>query len=145
MGKALNDLGEYEKAIQHFDMGNRLKHRRMSFDRALHALVVDRLIAKFTADFFSRNAALGSDWQAPVLILGMPRSGTTLVEQILSNHPQVAAGGELTFLGKMRGELPRGCNWRHRSGVDQRSGMRLSSAAYQYFADRAADRRQKAE
>jgi tetratricopeptide (TPR) repeat protein len=97
LGKAYDDYGEYEKAIQHFDEGNRLKHRRTSCDHRRHAASVDRQIATFNADFFSRNAALGSKWDVPVLVLGMPRSGTTLVEQILSSHPDVAAGGELAF------------------------------------------------
>jgi tetratricopeptide (TPR) repeat protein len=97
LGKGYDDLREYERAIGHFDQGNRLKRRDGSYDPARHALLVDRLIARFTADFFAHNKALGSDWEAPILILGMPRSGTTLVEQILSSHPEVAAGGELAF------------------------------------------------
>jgi tetratricopeptide (TPR) repeat protein len=97
LGKGYDDLRDYERAIGHFDRGNRLKRRDASYDPARHALLVDRLIARFTADFLARNEALGSDSEAPILILGMPRSGTTLVEQILSSHPEVAAGGELAF------------------------------------------------
>jgi tetratricopeptide (TPR) repeat protein len=97
LGKGYDDLGEYEMAIEHFDLGNGLKHRRTSFDPTQLALMVDRVIARFTADFFLRNAALRSDWEVPIFIVGMPRSGTTLVEQILSSHPEVAAGGELAF------------------------------------------------
>jgi tetratricopeptide (TPR) repeat protein len=97
LGKGYDDLGEYEMAIQHFDLGNGLKHRLTSFDPAQLALMVDRVNARFTADFFLRNAALGSDWEVPIFIVGMPRSGTTLVEQILSSHPEVAARGELAF------------------------------------------------
>jgi tetratricopeptide (TPR) repeat protein len=101
LGKAYDDLGEYAQAIRHFDDGNRLKHRtNSSHSGAAHAVGVDRQIATFTVDFFSRNAALGSDCELPILILGMPRSGTTLVEQILSSHPDVAAGGELAFWGE---------------------------------------------
>jgi tetratricopeptide (TPR) repeat protein len=97
LGKAYDDLGEYEKAIEHFDQANRARHRGTSFNQPWRDHLADRAIARFTADFLSRNAALGSDWEVPVLILGMPRSGTTLVEQILSSHPEVAAGGELIF------------------------------------------------
>jgi tetratricopeptide (TPR) repeat protein len=101
LGKAYDDLGVYASAIQHFDEGNRLKRRtNSSYSEASHAAGVDRQIATFTADFFSRNAALGSDCETPILILGMPRSGTTLVEQILSSHHDVAAGGELGFWGE---------------------------------------------
>jgi tetratricopeptide (TPR) repeat protein len=110
LGKAYDDLGEYGEAIRHFDEGNRLKRRSFTpYDKAGHAAAIDRLITTFTAGLFTRNAALGSDWDGPLLVLGMPRSGTTLVEQILSSHPDIAAGGELAF-------------WRERSrdfGVDR--------------------------
>jgi hypothetical protein len=102
LGKAYDDLGQYDCAIQHFDAGNRLKHRTNgSYTPAGHAAGVDRQIATFTDDFFARNAALGSDCQMPILVVGMPRSGTTLVEQILSSHPHVSAGGELGFWGEL--------------------------------------------
>lgn len=60
-------------------------------------LLVDRLIRRFTPKFFAHNNDMAHEWDVPVLIVGMPRSGTTLAEQILSRHPDVAAGGELTF------------------------------------------------
>ena len=76
LGKAYDDLREYQQAIRHFDAGNNIKHRAFgSYVATAHAATVDRIIATFTADFFSQNAALGSDWEVPVLILGMPRSG----------------------------------------------------------------------
>jgi tetratricopeptide (TPR) repeat protein len=100
LGKAYDNLGEYEKAIDHYDQANRIRHRGTSFNRPWSDHLVDRVIASFTADFFSRNATLGSDWEVPILILGMPRSGTTLVEQILSSHADIAAGGELMFWRK---------------------------------------------
>ena len=100
LGKAHDDLADYEKAIRHYEQANQLRSRSCSFDASQYALVIDRIIAKFDANFFARNRALGSDWDAPLLIVGMPRSGTTLVEQILSRHPDIAAGGELMFWGE---------------------------------------------
>jgi tetratricopeptide (TPR) repeat protein len=100
LGKDDDDLGEYDAAITHFDQGNRLKRQYVLFDRDLHAQIANGAIARFSADFFSRNDALGSDSEVPILIVGMPRSGTMLVEQILSSHPEIAAGGELTFWGE---------------------------------------------
>ena len=97
LGKAFDDLAAYEQAIRHFDAGNRLERAGLSFDREQLADRIDRLIASFTADFFAAGTALGSALSTPILILGMPRSGTTLVEQILSSHPRVGAAGELTF------------------------------------------------
>jgi tetratricopeptide (TPR) repeat protein len=98
LGKAYDDLGEYGRAIEHFDRANSLKKRmNRHYDRNAHAGLVDRLIRRFTPEFFSRNKDMVHDWDVPVLIVGMPRSGTTLAEQILSSHPDVAAAGELTF------------------------------------------------
>ncbi len=100
LGKAYDDLANYENAIQHFDQANQLKHRYISFSKERHELVVDRVMEKFTSEFFSRTRTLGSDWDVPILIIGMPRSGTTLVEQIISSHAEIAAGGELAFWGE---------------------------------------------
>ncbi len=97
LGKALDDLGEYQQAMQGFDEANRIVHRSQPFDRARFAAGIDRTIRNFTAEFFAAHAALGSTSQTPVLIVGMPRSGTTLLEQILSSHPDVGGAGELVF------------------------------------------------
>ncbi|TWB98428.1 tetratricopeptide repeat protein [Bradyrhizobium macuxiense] len=99
LGKAYDDIGEYGHAIGHFDQANSLKKRVKNkyYNPAVHAELVDRLIRRFTPQFFARNKDAARAWDAPVLIVGMPRSGTTLVEQVLSSHPDVAAGGELAF------------------------------------------------
>jgi tetratricopeptide (TPR) repeat protein len=98
LGKAYDDLGEYGRAIEHFDRANSLKKRmNKHYDRDAHANLVDRLIRRFTPEFFARNKDMAHDWDVPVLIVGMPRSGTTLAEQILSSHPDVTPGGELSF------------------------------------------------
>ena len=81
-----------------------------SFDSAAFAIEIDRLIARCTPEWIARAHELGSSDATPVFILGMPRSGTTLVEQIVSNHPQAGAGGELHFWNV------RGAAW-HRSGA----------------------------
>ncbi len=93
-GKALDDLRDYRSAIEHFDAANRIRRRMAPFDRDDFARRVDALIARFTPDFFAENAALGDDDETPVLVLGMPRSGTTLVERFISSHPLVGGGGE---------------------------------------------------
>jgi tetratricopeptide (TPR) repeat protein len=98
LGKAYDDLGDYGRAIEHFDRANALKKRmNKHYDRNAHAALVDRLIWRSTPEFFARNKDMADDWDVPVLIVGMPRSGTTLVEQIISSHPDVTPGGELSF------------------------------------------------
>jgi tetratricopeptide (TPR) repeat protein len=99
LGKVLEDRGHYAAAMAQFDAANALRARGAPFDRAGMASLVDRAIATFTPDFFARHAATAAPDETPLFIVGMYRSGTTLVEQILSSHPAIAAGGELTVWG----------------------------------------------
>jgi tetratricopeptide (TPR) repeat protein len=92
LGKVFDDLGDYETAIGHFDIANRLERESRAFDRAALSASINRL-----RSVQPRPAPEASQSELPVLTIGMPRSGTTLVEQILASHPKVAAGGELTF------------------------------------------------
>jgi tetratricopeptide (TPR) repeat protein len=96
MGKVHDDCGDYAEAMEQFDTANRLRAHTHQFDRAGFAARVDMNIQLFTPDFLARNAAFGATDQTPIFIVGMPRSGTTLTEQVLSSHPDIAAGGELT-------------------------------------------------
>jgi tetratricopeptide (TPR) repeat protein len=97
-GKVHDDLGEYDEAFTHFEQANRLQHAASRYGAEQHAEWTDKLIAAFDAKLFEKpsNGAVGD--QTPVLIVGMPRSGTTLVEQILASHPAVFGAGELRDL-----------------------------------------------
>jgi len=108
IGKAAEDLGEYGLAMQHFDAADAVRRGAASFDSAAFSNLVNRLVALCTPEFIACASELGNSDATPVLIVGMPRSGTTLVEQIVSMHPEVAAGGELNFWNQ------RGAEW-HRS------------------------------
>ncbi len=99
LGKSFDDLGDYAQAIRYYDEGNRLRRSLERFDRAAIVEEFDRLIAETSAESL---APPGDGAGAPVFILGMPRSGTTLVEQILSSHPAVAGGGELPYWYEVR-------------------------------------------
>jgi tetratricopeptide (TPR) repeat protein len=105
LGKALDDLRQYADAAAHFDAANRIRAALSPFDRADFVRQIDGLIASFTRGFFQAQAALGAGDEIPVLVLGMPRSGTTLVERIVSSHPKVAGGGELRFWRESRSRL----------------------------------------
>jgi tetratricopeptide (TPR) repeat protein len=110
IGKAAEDLGDYALAMQHFDAADTVRRGCRSFDSAAFANQIDGLIARCTPELMARAPELGSSDATPVLIIGMPRSGTTLVEQIISMHPEVGAGGELNFWNE------RGPMW-HVSGA----------------------------
>ncbi len=112
IGKAAEDLGNYALAMQHFDAADVVRRESGSFDPAAFSSEIDRLIARCTPEWIARASELGSREEKPVLIIGMPRSGTTLVEQIVSMHPEVGAGGELNFWNE------RGAAW-HRLVIAQ--------------------------
>jgi tetratricopeptide (TPR) repeat protein len=110
IGKAAEDLGDYALAMQHFDAADAVRRSSAPFDSAAFSIEINRLIARCTPEWIAQARELGSSDATPVLILGMPRSGTTLVEQIISMHPEVKAGGELHFWNQ------RGPEW-HLTGT----------------------------
>jgi hypothetical protein len=86
IGKAAEDLGDYALAMQHFDAADSVRRGSGWFDSAAFSLEVNRLISRCTSELMARAPELGNSDVTPVLILGMPRSGTTLVEQIVSMY-----------------------------------------------------------
>ncbi|MBT4160703.1 MAG: tetratricopeptide repeat protein [Gammaproteobacteria bacterium] len=92
-GKILDDVGEYGQAFRHFSEGNRLTHR--NFDTAEFRRLVKDVLYVFSRELAQRTAGSGIDSDIPVFIVGMPRSGTTLIEQILASHSRVFGAGEL--------------------------------------------------
>jgi Flp pilus assembly protein TadD len=115
LGKALDDLGNFAEAMTHFDAADGLRSSLQTFDAAAFEARVERLITHFTLDLVARAPGFGFADRAPVFILGLPRSGTTLVEQILSCHPQVYGGGELPFWTE------RGARWERTNAADAES------------------------
>ena len=95
LGKAQEDAGNDAAAFQHYDRGNALQRARLPFDRALNTARMRRLKQLFTREFFERRAATGHRSTAPIFIVGMPRAGSTLIEQILASHPAVEGTSEL--------------------------------------------------
>ncbi len=106
LGKAYDDLQDYAAAMRHFDAANQIRRDTRNAHGSGMAERVDRLIQHCTSTFFATSAP-GTDDEAPVLIVGMPRSGTTLVEQVISSHRLVGAGGELGFWPKAGNEWDR--------------------------------------
>jgi len=101
LGKAYDNLGEYPRAMGHFDEANRLvRLTRMGnrrFDRKRFSKRIDDTIRIFSRAMFEDRRHFGSNRELPILIVGMMRSGTTLLEQILSCHPFVGGAGEQSF------------------------------------------------
>jgi tetratricopeptide (TPR) repeat protein len=96
-GKVLDDLGEYADAMKHFNAANGIRRQLHPFDRDKVEQNVDRIIALFAPKFLADYSAIGCNDSTPILIVGMPRSGTTLLERVVSSHPEVRGCGELDF------------------------------------------------
>ncbi len=98
MGKAFDRLDQYDKAFSYTALANRIKMQPYDYriDRDLQYLA--SMVDIFDQDRLDRFSGCGCDDQTPIFIVGMPRSGTSLVEQILASHPDVHGGGELGFL-----------------------------------------------
>jgi tetratricopeptide (TPR) repeat protein len=100
LAHVLDSSGKYGEAAAHLEKANALRKlgrekQGMTYDPAEHAKFVGQLIETFTPEFFERTRGFGSDSERPVFIVGLPRSSTTLTEQILASHPQVYGAGEL--------------------------------------------------
>jgi tetratricopeptide (TPR) repeat protein len=121
-GKAFDDLGQYDRAMAAWDAASAARAPLVRFDIAGFETWVESIVAAFSPDIFVNYAGAGSDDRTPVLILGMPRSGTTLCEQIVSSHPDAAGAGELSF-------------WSRRSAM----ARQLGPLSQTFIADAAKD------
>jgi tetratricopeptide (TPR) repeat protein len=105
LGKALEDAGEYAASFDHYAQGNALHRARHPYDAGLNTKRIERLKATFTREFFASRAGWGWPDPGPIFIVGMPRAGSTLLEQILSSHSAVEGTTELPEITTMAREL----------------------------------------
>jgi tetratricopeptide (TPR) repeat protein len=112
IGKYYDDVEDFPRAFRSYRRANELhKRRAQPYNRQAHIQFVDDLVRVYTPEALSRARAGGSDSTRPVFVVGMPRSGTSLVEQIIASHPAAAGAGELNFW--------TGVVMRHESAVRQ--------------------------
>ena len=98
LGKYSSDTGDYDQAFTHYHEANELTKRYgVRYEREKLTRRIDRIIEHFDKTFIERFQAYGSTSGQPVFVVGMPRSGTSLIEQIAASHPQVFGAGELRF------------------------------------------------
>lgn len=98
LGKVHDDAGEYATAFEHYLEGNKLKREMLEYDESRQTRFFRNFMHHFNPEFMAAGANAGPTGESPVFIIGMSRSGTTLVEQILASHPQVYGAGELHLL-----------------------------------------------
>jgi tetratricopeptide (TPR) repeat protein len=94
------------KAFYYLQQGNRLKADQLNFDQTQHSQQIQHIIDTFDVGFFQQRKNWGNSSQLPVFIVGMPRSGTSLLEQIISSHPQIHGAGELNYMQQLINNLP---------------------------------------
>jgi tetratricopeptide (TPR) repeat protein len=118
LGKILQDAGQYDHAFEHFTAGNRTCRTLRPYSHQKFAQQAADLKSRINKNFIEAMRPSGNPTDLPIFIVGMPRSGTTLVEQILARHPSVASGGEMMLVhGIVRRQL------RQRFGQDLAAGL----------------------
>jgi tetratricopeptide (TPR) repeat protein len=95
LGKAYADIGDHDQAFEHLQAGNQLIRSTLSYSHQRNTELVDAMIDTFSATFMQERIDWGHQSERPIFIVGMPRSGTTLTEQIICSHPRVHGAGEL--------------------------------------------------
>lgn len=134
LAKAYTDQRAIPQALAHLEAGSRLKRAEFNYDANIDTASMTSIGAAFSPDTLQRLRAGGNPSELPLFILGMPRSGTSLVEQILASHPLVHGGGESPRMDALVQEL--GADYPGR--VAELSEERQAAMAHRYLADLAA-------
>jgi len=105
LGKLHDDCGQYDLAFSSFKKANSLKSKFINFNSLGFQQAIDGIIKVFSKEFIRTRQQYGNPSTRPVFVVGMPRSGTSLVEQIIASHPDAAGVGELDYFNKQMGML----------------------------------------
>jgi predicted Zn-dependent protease len=138
LGKALEDAAAYEQSFSHYASGNELRRKTHPYSAAENTDFVRRSRELFTPEFFAARAGSGAAARDPIFIVGLPRAGSTLLEQILASHPQVEGTMELPDIPQLARELVGRDSEGDESGFVQRvaalSGEQLRALGERYLA-----------
>jgi len=136
LAKAYEDVGRHEDAFRQLLAGNALKRRHVAYDEAAILGAMARVETAFTPALIRSRQGAGESSRLPVFIVGMMRSGTTLVEQILASHPGAFGGGELKHFGNIVGDVrpPEGGSEEFPELVSRLSGEQIREIGARYLA-----------
>lgn len=124
LAKALDDVGDYDLAWEHLRQANTLKRAEIEYPETRALELLDRIREVFEPSLLDHFRGAGDPSTTPIFVVGMPRSGSTLIEQILASHPQVHGAGELPILERMEDlSFPE-----HIAGLDRDQLRRLGEA-----------------
>jgi len=101
LGKVSEDCKNYKDAFFYFKEANKFRKKNITFSLEKEKIIFENIKNEFNEDFFGNFKNIGNKKVTPIFIIGMPRSGTTLVEQILSSHSDVYGGDELNYLPEL--------------------------------------------
>ena len=110
LGELYDKNKQFPDAFRHFEIANSIKRNKITYDSDAYTRQIDKVIELFSKDFFKNRNVGNSGTKLPVFIVGMPRSGTTLIEQILSSHPDVFGAGELDLIKHIRNLITKSFN-----------------------------------
>lgn len=128
LGKARDDLGRHAEAFEHWRIANAIKRRHIDYNEAMFLGILDDLAAAFTPEVVASRRGAGDPSDVPVFVIGMPRSGTTLVEQIIASHPQAFGDGEQMYLHYLLGQDLAGAQFpAHFAGVPNEALRRMGA------------------
>jgi tetratricopeptide (TPR) repeat protein len=144
LARALEDRGEYAESFHFYELGNRLKHAEIRYRPAITENNTRRQIEVCTAEFFASREGWGSPQRGPIFIVGLPRSGSTLLEQILASHSQVEGTQELPnvqqIVSVLRGREPEGTESRYPRILESLTDGDFRQLGEKYLADTRAYR-----
>ncbi|RWQ56405.1 MAG: tetratricopeptide repeat protein [Mesorhizobium sp.] len=134
LGKANDDLKDYGRAFDYFAEGNAIRRMGIDYDAGKTRAEFETMKAVFDRAFFDKHRPSGIADDTPIFVVGMPRSGTTLVEQIIASHPQVYGAGELGILKTAVGkQFPPGMKGGFPSGIADLPDKAFAEAGQAYL------------
>lgn len=144
LAKALEDQGEYAESFHFYELGNRLKHAEIRYRPAITENNTRAQISVCTAEFFASRKGWGAPQPGPIFIVGLPRSGSTLLEQILASHSQVEGTQELPnvqqLVSTLRGRESEGTQSRYPRILETLTDADFRQLGEKYLADTRAYR-----
>ena len=138
LGKALEDAGEYAASFQHYAQGNATRRTQLRYSADATSARVQHIKRQYTGEFFSQREGFGCAARDPIFIVGLPRSGSTLLEQILSSHSQVEGTMELpeitSITRSLRGQGEGGNSMPYHEALSGLDAQELQALGEQYLA-----------